>query len=161
MNLLKHEDFHKVVIELCTDDLKSNWPDFMSDEQIAKLYERYEKAGKLDTFYREYRNKPISTEDAVFKHTYFKYYEEPLADDIQRDLVHVVIMDPAKTVKMHSADSAIVCIAVNRQRHEIYIRDIVNGKFYPDELYNKAFEVASKWNARILAYEVTGLNSLS
>lgn len=158
MNLLKHEDFHKVVIELCTDDLKSNWPDFMSDEQIAKLYERYEKAGKLDTFYREYRNKPISAKDAVFKQSYFKYFEEPLSDDIKRDLVHVVIMDPAKTVKMHSADSAIVCIAVNRQRHEIYIRDIVNGKFFPDELYNKAFEVATKWNARILAYEVTGLN---
>ena len=158
MNLLKHDDFKKVIIELCDDDLNSNWPDFMDNEQIRKLYERYEKAGKLDTFYREYRNKPISSEDAVFRKQYFKHYKEPLSQDICRDLVHVVIVDPAKTVKMHSADSAVVCIAVSRSRHEIYVRDVVNGKFFPDELYNEAFDMTARWNARILAYEVTGLN---
>ena len=158
MNLLKHDDFKKVVIELCDDELNSNWPDFMSNEQIRALYDRYEKAGKLDTFYREYRNKPISAEDAVFRKQHFKHYQEPLSKDICRDLIHVIIVDPAKTVKLHSADSAVVCVAVSRSRHEIYVRDISHGKFFPDELYNEAFNMASKWNARILAYEVTGLN---
>lgn len=158
MNLIKDDDWHKVVIELCDDNLKSNWPDFMSDEDVAKLYASYERMGKLDTFYREYRNKPISAEDAIFKSNYFKYYDEPIAKEDARDLTHVIIMDPAKTVKMQSADSAVVCVGVSRSQHKLYIRDIVHGKFFPDQLYDEVFNMAARWNARIIGYEVTGLN---
>ena len=111
-----------IELELCDDNLKSNWPDFMSDEGVLKLYEAYKSKGMLDTFYREYRNKPIASEDATFRKDYFQHHTEPLDSSIFRDMVNVIIVDPAKTVKMHSADSAIVCVGVSRSTLKIYVR---------------------------------------
>lgn len=158
LNLMKDPSWHVVQLELCNDRLESNWPDFMSNEAVQDLYDYYSRMGKLDTFYREYRNKPISAEDAVFKKEFFKYYSEPLDRDENRDLVNIIIMDYAKTVKMHSAESAVVCVGVSRSTQKIYVRDIIHAKLYPDELYEAVFSLALTWNASVIAYEETGLN---
>lgn len=147
-----------IELELCDDNLKSNWPDFMDDAGVLKLYEAYKSKGMLDTFYREYRNKPIASEDATFRKDYFQHHVEPLDSSISRDMVNVIIVDPAKTVKMHSADSAIVCVGVSRSTHKIYVREYEADKLYPEQIYDKAFSMATRWRARVLAIEVTGLN---
>jgi hypothetical protein len=76
VNLLEDPDWASVRLEICDDDLKSKWPDFMTDEEVRKLYESFKRRGQLDVFYREYRNIPISTETATFKQEMFKYYDE-------------------------------------------------------------------------------------
>ena len=155
VNLLDDPDWDSVRLELCDDDLKSNWPDFMSDKAVAQLHTGFKLRGQLDVFYREYRNIPISTEDATFMQSYFKDKEEK---DLPPNLLNVVIVDPAKTVKLHSADSAIVGWGVSRETHAMYVRDVVSNKLYPDELYNEMFSMVTRLNARILAVEVTSLN---
>jgi hypothetical protein len=47
---------------------------------------------------------------------------------------------------------------VNRKNKKMYVRDIVAGKFYPDELYKNTIMVARQNNARIVGIEVTSLN---
>jgi len=73
-------------------------------------------------------------------------------------LKNVVIVDPAKTVKLHSADSAVVGVGINRAKPAIYVRDIVSGKLYPDELYNESFDMVARLNANVLGVEVTSLH---
>jgi hypothetical protein len=162
VNLLEDPDWHAVWLSLCDDNLKSNWPDFMSDDEVKELYESHKNRvpSQLDLFYREYRNIPISTEDAIFKSEYFKSYQETeliKAKNI-KNLKTVVIIDPAKTVKLHSADSAIVGVTVNRETRAIYVRDIVSDKLYPDQLYNAAIDMVARLGAFIIAPEVTSLN---
>jgi hypothetical protein len=160
VHLLEDPDWYSVSLSLCDDNLKSNWPDFMTDEDVKALHGSFELKGKLDSFYREYRNMPVSTEDAVFRQEYFKEYAEPDLElgEESRDLINVVIVDPAKTVKLHSAESAIVGVGVNRASHKIYVRDIVSARFYPDQMYDAAFDMAARLKAFILVYEVTSLN---
>lgn len=76
VNLLDDPSWHKVELSLCDDEYHSNWPEFMSDDQIKSLRDQHEARGQLDLFFREYMGKPISFEDAVFRQEYFKYYEE-------------------------------------------------------------------------------------
>jgi len=76
VNLLEDPEWYSVELSLCSDDYKSNWPDFMSDDDIMKLKLAHEARGQLDLFFREYMGKPISFEDAVFRPEYFKPYEE-------------------------------------------------------------------------------------
>ena len=156
VELLDDPEWHSVRLEICDDDFNSHWPDFMSSEACKTLYNEYKAKGQADVFFREYRNLPISTEDATFKTDYFQdYAEEGLKGKF---LKYVVIVDPAKTVQMHSADSAIVCWAVDQDGRKLYFVDCVSGKFRPDELYNEMFDMVERWKATILAVEVTSLN---
>ena len=159
VRLLEDPEWASVNLSICDDELHSNWPDFMSDEDVVKLHKSFKDKGKLDSFCREYRNMPVSTEDATFKQEYFKTYNEmELAAGNTKNMSSVVIIDPAKTVKLHSADSAVVGITVDRESRKIFIRDVVAKKMYPDELYNEAFDMVKRLHARILAIEVTSLN---
>lgn len=164
--LLKDPKWFVIEIDLCSDDLKSNWPDFMTDEDVQELYEEYKAKGQLDVFAREYRGVAIDKETASFQQKYFKYYSEvPAKPEVAEQwaktklrLENVVIIDPAKTTNFLSADSAIVGVGIDTQTSSIYVRDIVAGKLHPDEIYDQAFLMAERIGARVIGYEVTSLN---
>ena len=69
-------DWTALHFELCGDDLKSNWAEFMSDEAIASEYGKYERAQQLDVFNKEYRGIPISEATRQFQSRFFHYFDE-------------------------------------------------------------------------------------
>lgn len=156
-DLLNSAEWKSVRLELCDDNLTSNIPSFISDERIKREYEHHREMGQLDVFAREYRNLPISVEDATFKQEYFKYYEEADLARIPR-IETFVIVDPAKTVKLHSADSAIVAVGFDATGRSIFVRDVEAGKFHPDDLIHRAFAMCARFGAKVLGVEVTSLN---
>ena len=183
IDTLKHEDsvlqklldspeWNGLRLEACDDNFKSSAPQFMSDEDIAKEWQEHVNAGQTDVFFRELRNLPISTKDSAFRREYFHYYnlgpdkhigENDLKKtdaDVQanKHIETVVILDPAKTVKIHSAESAIVGIGIDINSAKVYIRDIVSEKLYPDEIYDALFGMAINLNAKVIGVEETSLN---
>lgn len=173
--LLESSDWDSLNLSICDENYHSYAPDYMSDEEIAVEVDSHREKGTLDEFYREYMNIPISTEDATFMSRYFRYYEEVPKDDARCGqlvnntllteplsflgrLENVIIVDPAKTVKLHSAESAIIGIGFDRLSNRIFIRDLVAKKLHPDELYDEAFAMALNLRAKVLAVEITGLN---
>lgn len=172
-HLLTSPDWDSVRLESCDDNLKSTAPEFVSDEIIARKWEAAVQAGETDTFFQENRNLPISSKDATFKRDYFRYYNIPQEElirpgidlkqtesDIQHDelIENLVILDPAKTVKIHSAESAIIGIGLDMSRSRIFVRDIIAEKMYPDEIYEATFGMADRINAKVIGVEETSLN---
>jgi hypothetical protein len=183
IDTLKHEDsvlqklldspeWASVRLEACDDNFKSTAPDFISDEAIKKEWDHHVAAGLTDVFFRELRNLPISTKDASFRSDYFHYYNlgpgrsakegdlNLLDVEVQHNnnIETVVILDPAKTVKINSAESAIIGIGIDLTNAKLYIRDIVSEKMYPDEIYNALFGMAIMLNAKVIGIEETSLN---
>lgn len=183
IDTLKHEDsvlqklldsaeWESVRLEACDDNFQSTAPQFMSNEDIAKEWQDHVSAGQTDVFFRELRNMPISTKDSAFQQQYFRYYNLPpnshrnenditkLDVEVQQDknIESVVILDPAKTVKIHSAESAIVGIGIDLASARVYIRDIISEKMYPDEIYDALFGMALQLDAKVLGIEETSLN---
>jgi len=157
--LLASDRWASTRLELCDDNLKSTVPEIFSDEEIKEEFDYHEKEGMLDVFFREYRNLPIATTDAIFQKSYFRYYDPVDVDLVgDRSVEFMVICDPAKTVKLHSADSAVVGIGIDTRNNKIYIHDIDAGKFYPDQLYDAMFSMVERLNASVLAIEETSLN---
>lgn len=156
--LLEDPDWESVTLELCDDNLKSNWPEFMSDKEIKREYDEAKRQGMIDVFYRENRNMAVSKETAGFKAEYFKYYEEG-EEDLNNDpnSVTVVIIDPAKTVKMESAETGIVGWTCNMLNQKMYVRDCIGEKLYPDQVYDEALKMAERLNAQAIGIEVTSL----
>ncbi|MBU2249472.1 MAG: hypothetical protein KKD77_22180, partial [Gammaproteobacteria bacterium] len=143
--LLESPEWKSVRLEACDDNFKSTAPEFISDEDVQKEWQEHVDSGQTDVFFRELRNLPISTKDSAFRQEYFHYYNVP--DDskfgeldlkkhdteIQSDqnIETVVLLDPAKTVKIHSAESAIIGVGIDLTSAKLYIRDAISEKMYP------------------------------
>jgi len=170
--LLDSSEWESVRLEACDDNFKSTAPTFMSDEDIMAEWQQHVDAGQTDVFFRELRNLPISTKDASFQTDYFRYYNLPpdrgarendikmLDVDVQKNqnIETVVILDPAKTVKIHSAESAIVGIGIDLASARLYVRDAISEKMYPDEIYDAMFGMAQMLDAKVIGIEETSLN---
>jgi hypothetical protein len=170
--LLDSDEWTSIRLEACDDNFKSSAPEFMSDEEVQKEWDNHVKAGQTDVFFRELRNLPISTKDSSFRQEYFRYYNLPPdkakgSDDIStldvdvqnsKHIETVVILDPAKTVKIHSAESAIVGIGIDLTSSRVFIRDIISDKMYPDEIYSALFGMAQMLDAKVIGIEETSLN---
>ena len=157
-DLLDSSDWESVRLEICDDELNPTAPEIMSREDIVAAHRRHQEMGQLDVFYREYRNLPTSTEDASFQHSYFRYKSEEDLAESKNFIENVVLVDPAKTVKIHSAHSAIVGVGIDTKSHAIYVRDIDAGMMYPDDLYQRTINMIQRLKARALGVEVTSLN---
>lgn len=175
--ILDSSEWDSTRLEACDDNYKSVAPEFMSDEDIQAELDYHREEGILDVFYREYRNLPVATENASFKQEYFRRYnvagkrtknDSSLSEwDLQNDpeIENIVIVDPAKTVNLQSADSAILGIGLDlnldrakNNQAGIYVREIISDKLYPDELYSEMFGMAARLSAKVLGVEETSLN---
>lgn len=151
--LMKDPDWHVVRLALCDDNFNSVDENYMSTAKVRAMADRFRRANELDSFYRQYMNIPMAGENRTFLTEHFKYYEE-----LPKHLEYFIIMDPAKTAKLTSADTAIVGVGFDMRNHAFYIVDIERGKFHPDEMHAKAINMAQRLKARVIGVEVTGLN---
>lgn len=168
-NLVDAPDWLSKRLSICNDDLESYDPNYMTTTELRQAYEDHKNLGKTDLFYMEYMNIPISLKDAVFKQEYFKQYSEEIGVlqvndlgiistyDVDK-LITVVLVDPARTVKLHSAESAVVVVSIDRVSGKIFVRDISARKMLPDELYDEMFRLTLSYRAMYMAVEVTGLS---
>jgi predicted phage terminase large subunit-like protein len=170
--LLNSPEWASVRLEACDDNFNPTAPDFMSKEAIEKEWFEHCNSGQTDVFFRELRNLPISTKDSAFQKDFFHYYNIPndmnrrendlklLDSEVQsnRNIETVVLLDPAKTVKIHSAESAIIGVGIDLTNARLYVRDAISEKLYPDEIYDALFGMAIRLNAKVLGIEETSLN---
>lgn len=170
VDLLESNEWRGLQLSICDQNYKSLDPNYMTDAEIMVEVEEHRRLGTLDAFYMERMNIPIAAEDAIFKANYFNYFEDLgdrlviTADDgtkeeiLTRGLLHITIVDPAKTIKIQNAETSIQTLAVDRNSRRIFFRDIVSSRLYPDQIYDEMFRQVRVFNSFILAYEVTGLN---
>ena len=150
-NLVQNKErFHTVRLEACNDNFESIWPEFISTESIRARAEAYRQRGLLDVFFMEFRNIVVAGEEATFQQSMFRYYVEGSAE-FQAELKSkqietIVIIDPAKTANTNSAFTAIVAVGFNAILGKIYFRDCINMRLTPDEIFNKALDMAKRFN---------------
>lgn len=152
------ESFHVVRLEAFDDNLNSNWPEYISNEEIRAKFKLYEMRGMLDVLYREYRNLPMSPIGALFEKKNMKLYRENDKDIRFANMETVVIYDPAKTINPTADPTAIVGVSFDTRNNKIYFRDCINKRIHPDEAYREALDMADRLGTANVGYEVTSLN---
>ncbi len=172
--LLDSPEWSSIRLSICNENYESYDVNYMTTTQIKEEVEEHRRKGLMDLFYMERMNLPISIEDAVFKEEYFHYFEDYGDELVVKSvtetgvivdekiptsrLLHVTICDPAKTVQLHSAESAVLTIAVDRESHKIFVRAIESRRVRPDALYNMMFGQLLRYKSMILGVEVTSLH---
>ena len=154
------EKFYSIRLEACNDKYESSWPEYMSTARIRAKAAAYKFRGQLSIFFMEFRNIVIATEDSPFQSSFFKYYEEggEKFKDLIKSCENVVIVDPAKTANPKSADTAILGVGFSSTRNKILLRDCENGKYHPEETFQKACDMADRLNTHVIGFEITGLS---
>ena len=154
--LLDSPDWFSINLSICDENYHSLDPNYMTDAEIAAEVSEHRRLGTLDLFYMERMNIPTAKENASFSTSSFKYAEE--VELIKKPWIeNVVIVDPAKTTNMKSADSAIICAGINSKENLLHFRDCISDKLHPDELYREMFNMAERMKAAIIAVETTSL----
>lgn len=159
-NLMADENWYHVKIALCNEKFESNWPEFMTNQEVEKLANSFRQQGLIDTFYREYMGLMTAGENKDFSSSMFKYYDEGSEEFLKekKKLENIVIFDPAKTTTKTADDTAIVGIGIDNETPKLFIRDVVAGKMHPDIIYDEVIKMCERLNARIIGVEVTSLN---
>lgn len=159
-NLLEDPSWDHVHLSLCDEMYNSNWPEAFSNEDILQLVEEFKAQGMLDSFYREYMNMPIASEDATFTTDMFQKYREDSEEfkKVLPRLITMILVDPAKTVNSKSAKSAIIAASVDIRDHRIYVRECWSDMVYPDYLYEKIAEMSARWRTGLIGVEVNSLS---
>lgn len=163
-NLVKNrERFYSIRLEACNDNFESIWPEFISTESIRARAEAYRQRGLLDVFFMEFRNIVVAGSEATFQQSMFRYYSEGTPEFVgelkSRQIETVIIIDPAKTANTNSAYTAIIAVGFNAVLGKIYFRDCINARLTPDEIFDKALDMAKRFNTPNIGIEVTGLNN--
>ena len=161
-DLLEAPDWAKLNLSLMDDNFNSLAPDYMTTEEIKKEYRSHEEKGLTEVFFMEYCNIPTPKVDASFQVNKFKHYSEVDYEFLERlhggKIETITIMDPAKTVKMHSAESAIVTVGIDAEACRYYVRHVFGEKVRPGYLIEMLFDIAVRFNATAVGIEVTSLH---
>ena len=132
-------------------------PELISSGQMQKEWESAMAGATEDVFYREYMCLPQSSKTGAFRRDYFKYYDEMDLREKTRDLHNIVLVDPAKTANPGSAETAIVGCGAHLSNQAVYVRDVVHGRFQPDESAREALAMAERIGADVIGWETSGL----
>ena len=148
-------------LSICSDDYKSNWPEFMSDEDIKVEMQNHRRHHMLDEFCREYMSSPVSKESSLFKDEHFISYSEKTGNfiDEKHNIIYAVVMDPAKSVSARADYTSILVFGMDLKNNKIYFRKLINERIMPEEAIDKALDLCSEFGASIFGYEVTTLEA--
>jgi hypothetical protein len=88
----------------------------------------------------------------------FQYYAESDPDFIKRlpHIVSVVIIDPNKSVTIHSGESGLVVWGIDLEQNMLYLRYAVGERLHADQIHNRAIELALQFKAYVIGIEDTG-----
>jgi len=150
--------FTTLSLSICDEAYESNWPEFITTDEIRALGQEFRDRGEADVFAREYRGVPISHENASFRSSYFHYYTEEQLFQSKKRLETLILVDPAKTATASSDYSAITAVGLDQDSASIYVRDLLMARLYPDQLYEQVAQFLIKFHTHVLGIEVTGLN---
>ena len=122
-----YPDFETRRYSAIQEDGTPLWPERFSQEELDRIKESYIARGKLASFYMEYMNDPMPTEDAVFKQEYFQFF-----DDMPWDCRVEMFVDlGGGSIKKSADDSSFVVLGTSSEG-EMYVTDYVSKQMGTD-----------------------------
>lgn len=137
---------------LMENDTKTLWPTRFTVEDLLDRKKAMAARGKLARFYMEYMNDPIPEEDAVFKQTYFQFFEQIPKN--QRVITEIFIDLGGGSIAKSADPTAMVVMSIDEQNN-IYVNDYINDTMGTDNdlVITKLFSLYLKYTPRRVVIE--------
>lgn len=121
------------------DGFAALWPEKFTLHDFQKLL----REEGWSHFSAQYMNEPIPEEDALFKRSWFGYYESP---DLKGRLLNkFILVDPALSLDKTADYTAIVVVGIDPEGY-IFIIDIVRERMEPSRIIDTIIGLVSTYN---------------
>jgi predicted phage terminase large subunit-like protein len=131
---------------LTGDDFVPLWPGKFDREGLLKKL----RSEGWAHFSAQYMNDPVPEEDAIFKRSWFKYFQ---ADDMRGALLNkFLLIDPAISLAKDADYTAMIVVGVD-EYNNIFILDIIRKRMSPNEIINEIFRLRESWRLQDVAME--------
>lgn len=100
-----------------------------------------------EEFSAQYMNDPIDSENQIFKHEYFKFWEQR-----PPRLFLAMTIDPAISEKQ-SADFFAINVSGMDEQYNIYVLDTLKGHWKVAESIDNIFSMYNKWKPNVIGLE--------
>ena len=137
-NVFNRRAYEGSIFDPRLETSRLNFPWKLDQPEIERL-RRQKDAKELSC---QYQNDPVSSEDAPFKESFFRYY-----DRVPADCFYFVCSDPAASKEKRTDFSVVMCLAVDCN-DDWYVVDIVRDRLGPGELDKAIFDMCVKYNAK-------------
>ncbi len=128
--------------------IKKSW-DYV-DTPSMDYIDYLKKSMPLSEFNAQYMNNPIDSENAIFRQSYFKYF-----DRRPEGLFVSLKVDPAISQRQEADYTAITVTGMDKNR-DIYLLDYSRGHWTPSEIINNIFLKQSQWKPQDVGLESVG-----
>ena len=122
------------------------WPEKFSRKELQT---RLREEGWAH-FSAQYMNNPVPEEDAIFKKTWFQYFEP--ADMRGKLLNKFLVIDPALSLAKDADYTAMIIIGVDEYGY-VYVLDMVRMKLSPHDIIDKMIQFARSWHISDIGIE--------
>jgi predicted phage terminase large subunit-like protein len=133
-------------------DGKSNWQERFSLEDLEAERKEMDGQGKLDIWLMERMCQAISPDKQIFKQEDWRYYGFLDAPVIRDRSNCFITIDPAISTRDES-DYRAVCVNCVDEEDNWYIMDIAYGRWLPDEMWEKVFELVVEYKVKTVGIE--------
>jgi predicted phage terminase large subunit-like protein len=120
-------------------------------ERLTAQFLKEQRMSQGSSIYSmQYQNLPIDDETATFKYSQMKKVDESFVKDMP--INWFLLVDPAISQESTADDTAFVVAGFDLQRN-IYLKDIVYGKFMPSEIIDQIFYLYEKHHLKAVGIE--------
>lgn len=143
------EDFD-ILIKDCWRDKEKKIPYFPEKFTVEHLDTLKRVQGSY-IFSCQYQNSPVDVETAIFKKSYFQYYEK------LPDILYITTtVDPNLSEKL-KANFGVILTLGQDLRGNLYVLDIIRQKMNPYTLINRMLYTKLKWKPVVIGVEENAL----
>lgn len=133
-----------------SDFSKILWPEQFSQKDLEEIRNEYILDGMPEGYSQEYLNYPIDESTAYFRRDDFRFIND---EDIPYEqLSYYSAVDFAIGEKDHSDYTVIATVGIDH-RNNMYVVDVIRGRWDAMEIVDRMFDVNSKWHPDIMTVE--------
>ena len=131
------------------DPIRKDWIE-TNDPTCMDYIDHLKSSMPLDEFSAQYRNKPFSSENQLFKPEMFKYFSQR-----PQGLYLGMAVDLAISESRTADETSIIVCGMDKD-WKLYVLDYIKGRWRPSDVVNNILEMQSKWKPHTVGMETNG-----
>ena len=151
--LLDDKTWKHLFYEACDSKFENPlWPEQFSSEELREIYESYKEQNDPEGFSQEYRNRPVSIEDAFFNKDYFFDFERDGDRALLPNLEYFAAADFAISEK-ETADYTAIVVGGMSPEGILHIVEVKTGRWDAMQIIDELLSTQKMYSINTWIFE--------
>lgn len=146
------ETWNPLVFKILQEDGTSIWEERFPVKFINKIKDEYVRSGRIHEFYAEYMNEPVPESENLLDTSFIRFFDK---FTLKKKLTYYIGVDPGASLE-DKADNTAIAVVAHDDEGNIFLMDIVAGKFLPSRTLEHIIQFTKYYPIRKIGIEAVG-----